>query len=90
MASNKEFEKIDKIFKSKAGKKKPPKYEWQDFALRIIDELGIPGFKRGSVFKICKEYPKDAVLKCLNDTKELCKKGETWRYFFKLINLINK
>ncbi len=65
--------------------KKPPAYEWQDLALRIIDELGIPGFKRNSVFKVCKQYPKTIVEKALNDTKELCEKGERWRYFFKII-----
>lgn len=64
---------------------KPPAYEWQDFALRIISELGIPGFKRASVFKICKENSKDYVEKCLNETKELCKTGERWKYFFKVI-----
>jgi len=90
MQVNNGFENLRKIIKSKKTKKKPPKYEWQDFALRIINELGIPGFKRSSIFKICKEYPRNTVEKCLNDTKELCRKGETWRYFFKLINSIKK
>lgn len=90
MPQDKEFEKLDNIIKQKTTKKKPPKYEWQDFALRVIDELSIPKFKRASVFKICKEYPRAAVEKCLNDTKELCRKGETWRYFFKLISSLKK
>ena len=64
---------------------KPPAYEWQDFALRVIRELGIPGFKRNAVFKVCKDHPKSFVEKALNETKELCKTGETWRYFFKLV-----
>lgn len=68
-----------------AKKPKPPAYQWQDLALRIIRELGIPGFKRNSVFKACKDNPKDFIEKCLNDTKELCKDGEKWKYFFKLI-----
>ena len=63
---------------------KPPAYPWQDFALQIIDELNIPNFKKNSVFKVCKENPKEFVEKCLNDTKELCKTGERWKYFFKL------
>lgn len=69
----------------KTEKVKPPAYEWQDFALRIISDLGIPGFKRGSVFKICKDYPKETVESALNDTKELCKDGAQWKYFFKVI-----
>jgi len=63
---------------------KPPAYPWQDLALRIIDELKIPNFKRNAVFKVCKENPKQFIEKCLNDTKELCKEGESWKYFFKL------
>jgi len=69
----------------KTGQKKPPAYQWQDLALRIISELGIPNFKRNSVFKICKEQPKEKIEKALNDTKELCKTGEKWKYFFKVI-----
>lgn len=68
-----------------AQTKKPPAYEWQDFALRIINEMGVPGFKRSSVFKICKDYPKETVEKAINETKELCKAGERWKYFFKVI-----
>lgn len=65
--------------------KKPPAYQWQDLALRVIDELGIPNKKRSAVFKACKENPKSFIETCLNDTKELCKTGEKWKYFFKLI-----
>jgi len=64
---------------------KLPAYQWQDLALRVIRELGIPNFKRNSVFKACKENSQDFIEKCLNDTKELCKDGEKWKYFFKLI-----
>jgi hypothetical protein len=68
---------------------KPPAYEWQDLALRIIQELKIPNFKRGSVFKVCKDMPKNVVEKALNDTKELCHAGVKWQYFFKVIASIN-
>ncbi|NUM25388.1 MAG: hypothetical protein HUU49_02055 [Candidatus Buchananbacteria bacterium] len=67
---------------------KPPAHPWQDLALRIIDELGIPSFKRNSVFKVCKELPRPMVEKALNDTKELVKDGENWKYFFKIIGTI--
>ena len=65
--------------------KKAPAFEWQDLALRIITELNIPNNKRSSVFLVCKKNTKPIVEKALNDTKELCKSGEKWRYFFKLI-----
>ena len=84
--SNVDFVKFNKILKDKKIKK-PPQYEWQDFALRIIKELNIPKFKRSAIFKVCKDSPRPFLEKCLNDTKELCQQGEKWRYFFKLINL---
>lgn len=64
---------------------KPPAYPWQDLALKIIKELNIPNFKRGAVFKVCKENPKHFIEGCLSDTKDLCKAGERWKYFFKLV-----
>lgn len=64
---------------------KPPAYQWQDLALRVIQELRIPNFKRSSVFKICKDNSKAVVEQALNDTKELCKTGNKWQYFFKII-----
>lgn len=73
------------IMANKARGKKPPAYQWQELALRIISELGIPNFKRNSVFKVCRDYPKEKVLRALNDTKELVQSGERWRYFFKII-----
>lgn len=65
---------------------KPPAYPWQDLALRVIRDLGIPGFKRGAVFKVCKEKPANQIELALNDTKELCKDGARWKYFFKIID----
>lgn len=73
------------LMKNKAIKK-PPVYQWQDLALRVIKDLEIPKNKRSSVFQICKKYSKPIVERALNDTKELCKSGEKWRYFFKVIH----
>jgi len=77
------------IFKAKMAKPavKAPAYPWQDLALRVIKELNIPGFKRSSVFKICKEKEAQTVERAINDTKELCKSGDQWKYFFKIIEI---
>jgi len=64
---------------------KAPAHDWQDLALRVIAELAIPGFKRSAVFKACRDYPRVVIEKALNDTKELCKKGDSWKYFFKVL-----
>jgi hypothetical protein len=76
---------IGEIFKNREVKKAPA-YAWQDFALKIIEELAIPNFKRNSVFKICKEYDRAYIEKCFDDTKELAKGSEKWKYFFKLVS----
>ena len=73
------------ILKNKAVGKKPPAHAWQELALRIERELAIPKFKRSAVFKVCRDYPRSVVERCLADTKELCQTGEKWRYFFKVI-----
>lgn len=77
------------IFKAKLAKPavKAPAYAWQDLALRVIKELNIPGFKRSSVFKVCKEKDAQVVERAINDTKELCKSGDQWKYFLKIINI---
>lgn len=86
MAEQTGFQTLGDIFKNKQENKiKPPAYQWQDFALQIIKDLHIPAFKRNSVFKICKENDKNFVEKCVDDTKELCKSGEMWKYFFKVV-----
>ena len=64
---------------------KPPAYEWQDLALRLIAELQVPAFKRNSVFKACRDNSKETIEKAFNETKELAK-GESWKYFFKVID----
>ncbi len=80
------FQDLSSIFANKKEGQKPPAYQWQDLALRVIKELAIPNFKRSSVFKVCKDYNKDDIEKALNDTKELCQEGEKWKYFFKVIS----
>ncbi len=82
-------ENIKDIFSMKKAAIKPPAYQWQELALKIINELHIPNFKRNAVFKICKENSSHFVMQCFNDTKELCKTGMSWKYFFKLISLKN-
>jgi len=79
-----DFEDIAQILKNKQSKK-PTAYKWQEMALRIITELNIPGYKKSSVFRVCKNLPLQFIESCLNDTKELCTSGEQWRYFFKLV-----
>jgi len=86
MSEDKGFEQLRDIFKSRQPAKKPPAYEWQDLALRIIKELDVPNFKRSAVFKVCKENSKSYIERCLNETKELCRSGAKWKYFFKLIS----
>lgn len=82
------FESLGNLFSQfsqQSAKVKPPAHEWQDLALKIISEMGVPNFKRNSVFKICKDNAKETVERALNDTKELCKTGNRWAYFFKVI-----
>lgn len=64
--------------------KKAPAYPWQDLALRVIQQLNIPAFKRGAVFKVCKQLSPTLVERAMNDTKELCPNGASWKYFFKI------
>lgn len=65
---------------------KPPAYAWQDLALELIKELQVPGFKRNSMFKVCKDNTRELVEKARNETKELCTSGEKWKYFFKVVD----
>lgn len=85
MKIDKGLEKITN-FLGKKPEKKPPAYPWQELALKVITELNIPIKKRNAVFLVCKKHSRNFIEKCLNDTKELCKTGEKWRYFFKLIS----
>jgi len=83
--SDAKIQSLAEIIKAKKTIK-PPAYPWQDLALRIIQELGVPGFKRSAVFKVCKEKPAHEVLLAFNDTKELSRTGSKWKYFFKIID----
>jgi len=84
------MDNIKKIFENKLSNKtnspKPPAYEWQDLALKIVKELNIPDFKRSSVFKACRDNSQARIMQALTDTKELCQTGQKWQYFFKIIN----
>lgn len=77
------MDSIQDIFKNKKPVKHPA-YVWQEMALKIINELAVPPFKRSAVFKVCRDLDRNIIEKCFDDTKELAKEGETWRYFFKL------
>lgn len=79
------FDKLEESKDPEKTTKKAPAYKWQDLALRVIQELSVPNFKRSSVFKVCKNNPEQFILQCLNDTKELCETGEKWKYFFKVV-----
>ena len=85
METKNNFVSFADVFKNRQ-KVKAPAYPWQDLALRVIKEIGIPGFKRSAVFKACKENPAHFIELALNDTKELCKDGAKWKYFFKIID----
>ncbi len=83
--SNKDLLSLGDIIAHKKPTKKPPAYQWQELALQVIDELSIPSDKRSSIFQACRNNDANVIKRALTDTKELCKTGETWRYFFKLI-----
>jgi hypothetical protein len=70
--------------------KKAPAYAWQDLALRVIKELGIPAFKKSAVFKVCKQKTPVEIERAINDTKELCQSGDCWKYFFKIVGAPEK
>ena len=85
MPINQGPQKIQELLGKKPDKK-PPAYQWQELALKVIEQLNIPPNKKNAVFLVCKKYSRNYIEKCLNDTKELAKAGEKWRYFFKLVN----
>lgn len=85
-----EFSSLGDIFQGAKSRKKPPAHPWQDLALEVIAKLGVPNFKRNSVFKVCKNNSPTVVRRALNDTLELCESGAKWKYFFKIIDNIPK
>lgn len=86
---NEGFQSFSDIFQKKE-RKKAPTYPWQELALRIIRDLGVPGFKRSAIFKVCRDWPANLIERALNDTKELCQSGAGWKYFFKIIDGFDK
>ncbi|NCN25280.1 hypothetical protein COT94_04275 [Candidatus Falkowbacteria bacterium CG10_big_fil_rev_8_21_14_0_10_37_14] len=87
-----ELESMGSLFSKQLVKPKvkPPAHEWQDFALVVIRDLNIPNFKRASVFQACKKHSKAVIERAVTDTKELCKDGEAWKYFFKILTNLGK
>jgi hypothetical protein len=83
--SNKQFSSLADVLKN-TTKIKPPAYPWQELALEVIKKLAVPNFKRAAVFKVCRDLPDHKIKLALNDTKELCKSGSRWKYFFKIID----
>lgn len=75
------------LMKKRVAPKKAPTFQWQELALKIIQEFDVPTNKKSSVFKVCKQHSKLIIERALSDTKELCKSGEKWRYFFKVIDI---
>ena len=86
MASiNSDFKQLKDIILNKKALK-PPSYVWQELALTVIKQLNVPASKRNSVFKVCKLHSVKTIQQALIDTKELCRRGEKWKYFFKIVN----
>lgn len=86
-----DFSSFSQIVEKRTTEKtKAPAYPWQDLALRIIQELGVPNYKRGAVFKVCRDCSSNLVLIALADTKELCPSGLRCQYFFKVIDSLLK
>lgn len=81
--------KNKKYIKKHSGGKKPPPYQWQETALRVIEQLAVPNSKRNAVFRVCKLKHSNFIEQCLAETKELCREGEAWKYFFKLTSKKN-
>lgn len=84
------LESLGDIFHNKKPTKKAPAYKWQDLALEIINKLSVPGNKKSSVFKACRDNPESRIRTALNDTKELCKGGSRWQYFFKVLSSLKQ
>jgi hypothetical protein len=89
MTKKTDFASFSDIFQNKIKKPvvKAPAYSWQELALRIIKDFDVPLIKKSSVFKICRDKPAATIERAINDTKELCKSGEKWKYFFKIIDI---
>lgn len=85
---NKSIKSFGELMKKRTIKK-PPTYQWQELALKVIGDLNVPANKKSSVFMSCKKFSRQEIELAMNDTKELCKTGEKWRYFFKIVGKKN-
>jgi hypothetical protein len=84
------LESFSDIYNNKKPTKKAPAYRWQDLALQLINDLSVPNNKKSSIFKACRDNSESRIRTALNDTKELCKGGSKWQYFFKVLSSLNQ
>lgn len=80
------MDNIAEIIKARQPRVKPPAYQWQDLALKVLKDLSVPDFKRSAVFKVCRDYDQILIQRALTDTLECCQTGSKWQYFFKIID----
>lgn len=80
MATNKEFEKIGNLFNKKTAAK-PPAYQWQDLALRVIKELSIPDVKKAPCLKLAKKSRKISLKAALTTRKNFARQGISGNIF---------
>jgi len=70
--------------KKKSSKIKPPKFRWQEVALKVIEDFKVDKTKKSSVFKACKDDVNMATR-----VSAYCLEGDknTIEYFFKMYNI---
>ncbi len=77
------MEKISAIINTQTETKKPPKFQWQELALEIIEYLSDCD-KKSSIFRCCKQNERAAKF-AFEDCKELGKPYTM--YFLKVFNI---
>ena len=77
------MDSIKSILNTKPDQKNPPKYQWQQTALDIIEFLEDGETKKSSIFKCCKDNERIARI-AFADIKELNKPHSL--YFLKAFN----